>query len=165
MKTEMGEYIVGAYLKIIKECDFIDYNIRPPGGGIEGLDELDVLGLDFRNKRAYLCEVATHIRGILYKNNKITVERIKKKYNKQKVYAKKYLKEDFHDIQYMFWSPVVPKGFITNELAKMRGLQVLINGDYAACVDEIREKAKQETFDIGNPFFRMLQILEHMRRS
>ncbi|MDD5659927.1 MAG: hypothetical protein PHR39_07990 [Actinomycetota bacterium] len=40
IKTDIGEYIVGAYLKVIKKCDFIDYNARPPGGGLEGLNEL-----------------------------------------------------------------------------------------------------------------------------
>jgi hypothetical protein len=27
MKTEIGEYSIGAYLKIIKKC--VDYNVRP----------------------------------------------------------------------------------------------------------------------------------------
>ncbi len=76
MKTEIGEYIVGAYLKVIKNCDFIDYNVRFPGGGLKGLGELDVIGLDFKNKSAYLCEVTTHIRGLLYKDNITTVEKI-----------------------------------------------------------------------------------------
>lgn len=30
MNTEMGEYLVGAYLKIIEGCEF-------PGGGLKGL--------------------------------------------------------------------------------------------------------------------------------
>ena len=30
MKTEMGEYIVGAYLKLVEGCDVVDYNVRPP---------------------------------------------------------------------------------------------------------------------------------------
>ena len=51
MKTEMGEYIGGAYLKIIKKCDFVDYNVRPPTGGLEGLQELDVVGLVLKIKR------------------------------------------------------------------------------------------------------------------
>ena len=63
MITDVGEYIVGAYLKLILKCDIIDYNIRPPGGGLEGLHELDVLGLNFKKRTAYLCEVTTHIRG------------------------------------------------------------------------------------------------------
>jgi len=91
IKTDIGEYIVGAYLKIIKKCDFVDYNVRPPVGGLEGLNELDVVGLDFKNKTAYLCEVTTHITGLLYKDNKTTIEKIKIKHKKQKEYANKYL--------------------------------------------------------------------------
>jgi hypothetical protein len=48
MKT--GEYFVGAYLKSVKDCDFIDYNVRIPGGGLKGLSELDVVGLNFKDE-------------------------------------------------------------------------------------------------------------------
>lgn len=162
MKTDIGEYIVGAYLKIIKECAFIDYNVRPPGGGLRGLNEIDVVGLDFKNKIAVLCEVTTHIRGTLYTDNKTTVDKINKKYERQKEYANKYL-SDFANHQYMFWSPVVPKGYITSELEKIDGLELVINEKYAECVGELRKKAKEKTNDEGNPAFRMLQILEHLR--
>ena len=163
MKTEVGEYIVGAYLKIIKECDFVDYNVRPPGGGLEGLNELDVVGLDFKKKIAYLCEVTTHIIGLLYKDNRTTVERIKTKYERQKEYANKQLL-DFPNRYFMFWSPVVHKGYITSELEKIDGLELVINEKYTQYIDELRKKAKELTNDVGNPFFRMLQILERLRR-
>lgn len=163
MKTGIGEYIVGAYLKIIEACDFVDYNVRPPGGGLEGLSELDVIGLDFKKKSVYLCEVTTHIRGLLIKDNKTTVEKIKKKYERQKEYANKYLL-DFPSRHFMFWSPVVPRGYITSELGKIDGLELFINEKYIQCIDELREKAKELTNDVGNPFFRALQILEHLRR-
>jgi len=58
MLTDVGEYIVGAYLQVEEGCDFVDYNIRPPGGGLEGLGELDVVGLNFKTKTAYVCEVS-----------------------------------------------------------------------------------------------------------
>lgn len=163
MKTEMGEYIVGAYLKIIKGCDFVDYNIRPLGGGLEGLNELDVVGLDFKNKTAYLCEVTTHIRGLLYGNNQKTVEKIKTKHEWQKKYADKHL-SDFPDKWFMFWSPVVPVGYITTEFEKIDGMKFVINKEYAECIDELKEKAKELSNDVGNPFFRTLQILENLRR-
>ncbi|MEO0074488.1 MAG: hypothetical protein ABIK31_00050 [candidate division WOR-3 bacterium] len=118
MKTDIGEYIVGAYLKIIKKCDFVDYNVRPPGGGVKGLDEIDVIGLDFRNKIAYLCEVTTHIRGVLYNNNKTTVDKIKRKHKKQIEYARKHLAY-FQNHIFMFWSPVVPEGYITQTSIKL----------------------------------------------
>ena len=164
MKTEIGEYIVGAYLKIIKRCNFVDYNIRPPGGGREGLNELDVVGLDFKNETAYLCEATTHIRGVLYKDNKTTVQRIKKKYERQKKYAKNY-RSNFPEWHFMFWSPVVPRGYITSELGRIRGLELVINEEYTQRIDELKEKARELTNDVGNPFFRMLQILEHLRKQ
>ena len=162
IKTDIGEYIVGAYLKIIIKCDFVDYNVRPPGGGLEGLNELDVVGLDFKNETTYLCEVTTHIRGVLYKDNKTTIEKIKKKYMRQKEYANKYL-PGFLKRHFMFWLPVVPKGYITKELEKIDGLELIINKKYAQYIDELRIKAKELTNDVGNPFFRILQILEHLR--
>ena len=162
MKTDIGEYIVGAYLKIIKECDFVVYNVRPPGGGREGLNELDVVGLDFKNKIAYLCEVTTHILGVLYKDNKNTVEKIKTKYERQKEYANKQLLY-FTNRHFMFWSPVVHEGTITSELEKIDGLELVINRKYTQCIDELKEKAKEKTNDEGNPFFRMLQILKHLK--
>ncbi len=162
MITEIGEYIVGAYLKLILKCDFIDYNVRPPGGGLKGLQELDVIGLDFKESTAYLCEVTTHIRGLLYVTNKETLIRIAKKHRVQKDYAKKYLKT-FSNIQYSFWSPVVPVGILTEGLRKIDGLELIINGKYKKCIGKLRAEAKSITHDTGNPFFRMLQIVEHMR--
>ena len=162
MLTDIGEYIVGAYLQLIEECDFIDYNVRPPGGGLYGLEELDVVGLNFKSNTAYLCEVTTHIRGLLYKNNRETVKRIKKKHERQKNYAKTYL-EQFDKHVYMFWSPVVPKGYLTKHLDSIDSLELVINGEYKKRVDELTDLARRTTHDARNPFFRMLQIVGHMR--
>ena len=162
MKTDIGEYIVGAYLKVIKQCDFVDYNTRPPGGGLEGLEEIDVIGLDFKNKIAYLCEVTTHIRGVLYKDNKTTITRIKTKYRRMQTYANRYL-QDFYKHHFMFWSPIVPNGYLTRELEKISGLELIINKRYTQHIEELRESAKKLTNDVGNPFFRMLQILERLK--
>jgi hypothetical protein len=158
----MGEFIAGAYLQLVKKCDFIDYNIRPPGGGLTGLGELDVIGLNFKTDTAYLCEVTTHIRGLLYKNNEETINRIKKKHKRQRAYADNYLK-NFKTHIFMFWSPVVPAGYLTESLQKMESLESVINGEYKKRIQQLRLLAKTTTHDAGNPFFRMLQILEHMR--
>jgi hypothetical protein len=162
MPTEMGEYIVGAYLRIVEHCDFIDYNVRSIEGGLKGLNELDVLGLRFKDRTAYVCEVTTHIRGLLYKNNKATVEGVKLKYGRQKEYAGEFLR-NFPNRHFMFWSPRVPAGYITKGLRRIRGLELVINADYAQCIDELRRKARTMSNDTGNPFFRALQILERLR--
>ncbi|MFA5780375.1 MAG: hypothetical protein WC947_09600 [Elusimicrobiota bacterium] len=163
MKTEIGEYIVGAYLKVIKKCDFIGYNVRPPGGGIKGLGEMDVVGLNFEKKIAYICEVTTHILGLRYGNYKKTIKRIKEKHQRQREYAKTCLK-DFREIHFMFWSPRVPKGSLCDGLKQFKKLELIINKEYTESIDELIEKAGKITNDMGNPFFRSLQILERLRR-
>ncbi len=162
MLTDVGEYIVGAYLKLKLYCDFVDYNVRSPGGGLKGLNELDVIGLNFKKNTVYLCEVTTHIQGMLYKDNKTTVERIKKKHEWQKTYTSEHL-GSFGKAHYMLWSPVVPVGYITEHLASIESLELIINGEYKRRIEELRDLARVTTYDTQNPFFRILQILEHLR--
>ena len=162
MLTDVGEYIVGAYLQLIEKCDVVDYNVRPPGGGLRGLEELDVVGLNFSTNTAFLCEVTTHIRGVLYKNNQETVKRIKQKHERQKRYATEYLSK-FEQHKFMFWSPVVPVGYITKNLAEINSLELVINGEYKRRIEELQKLAKSTTHDVRNPFFRILQIMEHLR--
>src|SRR5437667_1986297 len=118
MAIEMGDYVVGAWLKEIALCDFVDYGVRVRGGGLAGLNELDVLGLRFADKTAYLCEVTTHTRGLNYENYPTTIERIGRKHARQRDYAKKFL-SNFDDHHFMFWSPRVPVGFLTTALAEI----------------------------------------------
>lgn len=161
MTTNIGEYIVGAYLKLCEKCDFVDYNVRAPGGGVEGLSELDILGLDIKNKTAYLCEVTTHIRGVDYGGNEESVNRIENKFNYQKSYAANHL-NNFDNFKYSFWSPYVPNGYITENLGKIDGLELVINEEYANRIKEMKKLASSMTNNTGNPFFRMLQILENI---
>lgn len=161
MLTDIGEYMVGAYLQLKLDCDVVDYNVRPPGGGLQGLEELDVVGLNLKTKTAYLCEVTTHIRGLLYVDNKTTIERVKKKHERQRQYGTKYL-QDFQ-CEYMFWSPVVPVGAITKGLAELPDLQCIINGEYKRRINELQALAEATTHDARNPVFRVLQILTHLR--
>lgn len=163
MPTDIGEYVVGAYLKLIERCDVIDYNVRPTGGGMRGLEEFDVVGFNFTTNSVYLCEVATHLGGLLYGDgNDDTVTAITKKFERQKQYAKDYLGQ-FDGHRYMFWSPNVPVGAVTEQLEALATLELIINGEYKRRVGELRELAAKQTQDMQNPFFRALQILEHLR--
>lgn len=162
MITDVGEYLVGAHLQLIEKCDFVQYNVRPPHGGLEGLGELDVVGFNFATKTAYLCEVTTHIRGLLYGSNTDTVQKLKDKHERQKAYAFKYL-TNFETRIFQFWSPVVPVGYITKELAAFPELKLIINEEYTRRVRELQTLARITTHDARNPVFRLLQILEHLR--
>jgi len=163
MASEMGEYVVGGYLKEILHCDFVDYGVRVRGGGLAGLNELDVLGLCFADKTAYLCEVTTHIRGLNYKTYQDTLERIRRKHERQRDYAEKFL-SNFEHYRFMFWSPVVPRGFLTAALSTVADLELVINEDYTKRVEELQEYVRGARQDLGNPFLRALQILACLRK-
>ena len=89
MNATPGEQLVGAYLKVVEDCDVVSYNVRPPGGGLRGLEEFDVLGLDFKKSRAFLCEVTTHIAGV----SPVSIERLKNKHKRQRKYARDHLRQ------------------------------------------------------------------------
>ena len=163
MATDIGEYIVGAHLKIIRNCDVVDYNVRMPGGGLAGLHELDVVGLDFRNKIAYICEVTTHIQGLVIGDRVRTIKKLQAKFRTQRKYAELYL-SDFPNRHFMFWSPVVNPACL-GDLKQVRGIELVVNKDYADCIEELRQKARKATHNTENIFFRTLQILEHLRHT
>jgi hypothetical protein len=156
MSTEAGEYIVGAYLQERFNCAVILYNVRAPGGGLKGLPELDVVGLDLRKRRAFLCEVTTHLHGM----NRSVAARMEKKYAHQRLYAETVL-QGFTPC-YMLWSPRVD----APELKSLRahtGLTLVVNRSFKRAVNRLQKIAKDSRRTTGNPFMRALQILEHLR--
>lgn len=164
MATEMGEYLVGAWLREIAGCDIVDYNLRPPVGGSAGQAEFDVLGLDFRDGTAHLCEVATHLGGLNYgAGYRDTADRLAKKHARQRDYATRYL-GGFACHRFTLWSPRVPVGRLTDALAGIDGLELVINDEFSRRVAELNTKAGTTTRGTGNPFYRALQILAHLRK-
>lgn len=106
--------------------------------------------------------VVTHILGLQYKSPTETIKKIRDKTKNQKQYARKYL-HHFSTPRYMFWSPRVPVGFLTTELKKIHGLEPVINEEYTQRVRDLEAKAAKATYNAGNPAFRLLQILGHLR--
>jgi hypothetical protein len=163
MATEMGEYLVGAYLKFELGCDVVDYNVRSPDHGLLGLNELDVIGFDFKHRQVYLCEVTTHLKGLLVgKESVATLSKIQSKHLWQRNYAKNYL-ENFSPT-FMFWSPIVARG-VAAELGKIDSLKLFINSRYTSAIEKLRDRAKNWKGEANNPAFRVLQIIEGLRKA
>lgn len=162
MKTEIGEYIVGAWLKLVEKCDFVDYNVRPPVKGLEGLGELDVVGVRLKNKTIFLCEVTTHLSGIGYYDFPTTLKKVREKFSRQKKYAEKHLPKDFRII-FMFWSPVVSPKYAKAIEKNNVGLEIIFNSEYSKRIEEVKDIITGQTKDFGNPFIRMLQIIEALK--
>ncbi|MGB9499473.1 MAG: hypothetical protein ACKVE4_06930 [Dissulfuribacterales bacterium] len=57
----------------------------------------------------------------------------------------------------------MPVGYITEHLHEIKSLESVINGEYKKRIEQLRLLAGKTTHDARNPFFRMLQIMEHMR--
>jgi Holliday junction resolvase-like predicted endonuclease len=63
----IGESLVGDYLKVMCGCDFVEFNLYTPD--VQG--EIDVVGINAKGKVIYICEVATHlVTGLRYVNMK-----------------------------------------------------------------------------------------------
>lgn len=170
-----GEQLTGAWLRMVAQCDFVQYNV--PLRGRQG--EIDVIGLDLATETAYICEVATHLRGLQYTRGARpdNVNRITKKFQADVDYARRYL-DDFRH-RFMLWSPVVrvPVGDDTkyNQMRDVRDIrrnvleshgvevEMVVNEIYLEYVDELRRLAAVETAASAFPAFRVMQIIEQTR--
>jgi len=176
----IGEQLVGDYLKVVKGCDFIEYNLYTTD--IQG--EIDVVGIDLRSKKVYICEVAIHLTtGLMYVKGgqPDNVNRFYKKFSKNIEYAEKYF-GDFEKY-FMLWSPIVKnprktaKNNQLNDVMEVRSLikkeydytiELIINHEFLSCINSLRNYAKKETKEIKSPVLRWMQIEEklegHLKR-
>ena len=172
----IGEEIAGEYLKVIKGCEFIEYNLHTPD--VQG--EIDVIGIDAKNKKLYICEVATHlVTGLQYvKNGKPdNVQRFLKKFRKNIPYAEKYFPD--YERHFMLWSPVVKDQKATAKHNQLRDVNeirdrlkeefgyeliLMINAEYQHCLDELRLFAARETKELKSPVLRLMQIEEKLQK-
>lgn len=56
----VGEELVSAYLQHILGCDFTQQNLYT----IDSQGEIDVVGLNLKDRSVYICEVAIHLRKV-----------------------------------------------------------------------------------------------------
>lgn len=172
-----GERLVGDYLRYIKGCDFIDFNVYTK----RAQGEIDVIGVNPAEKLAYICEVATHLTtGIQYVKNKRpeTADRLIKKFLKDIEYGE----EAFADyvVTYMLWSPVVRQSGgnpaynqflhlkkIANEVKTKKHVEIkfMINEEYFEAVHQLRTFARNETKELKSPVMRFLQIEEWSQKN
>jgi len=173
----IGEEIAGAYLKACLGCDFLEFNLQTPD--IQG--EIDVVGIKVKERVLYVCEVATHVDGLMYvdrrTNQPDNVDRLVRKFTKDIAYARKH----FTDYQHVFmlWSPVVRQSSptakhnqmadladITSRIATQSGIEIrlIVNEKYQECLDALREYAATETKHLKSPVLRLMQIEEKLKK-
>jgi hypothetical protein len=185
IQAQLGELIVGAYLRIINECELVSYNQRSMEAGRQM--EIDVLGVESADgvQTVYGCEVITHLDGTLYSGTpdtddwaefgndgyQYTLERIWEKFHEDyDLLTEVFDDADEHALQ--FWSPYVPRGYLTDGLSELQRrfeaehdvrIDLVINGEYTNRVHQLRQRASSTKKSYDEPAFRFLQILEHLR--
>lgn len=108
MATDIGESLVGSYLRYVVGCEVVVYNTHTPG--VQG--EIDVIGLQYGEPRSvWLCEVITHLQGTQYGTYDYTIGKIRDKIARARAFADQAFPGDKH--LYEIWTPIAPKGIIT----------------------------------------------------
>ena len=132
----VGEQLVSSYLRYIRKCDFIQTNLYT----VEAHGEIDVVGINLKEKQVYICEVAIHLTtglqdyrttGLQYVKDKRpnNVQKLTDKFSRDIEYANKYLSE--YSRHFILWSPIVKdsQGQATyNQLGQLDGLNEELGG-------------------------------------
>lgn len=189
-QPESGELLVGAYLRLIEECELVMYNQRTQVEGDQS--EIDVIGVDNTDEGeqvVYTCEVVTHLNGLHYSGTPDTdkwaeygnsdyqhsLERLWRKFNSDRNYVTE-LFDSADSYVFQLWSPVVPgnsdEKYLLGGLNALEAdfeeetgmeLELVINERYTEKIEKLRERASKTEKDYGELGFRILQILEHLR--
>jgi hypothetical protein len=164
--TDLGESLVGAYLRHIENCSMVLYNSF--SAGTQG--EVDVVGVKSPQepgcpRLVYVCEATTNIGGMA----RNAVARVPAKLKRLSEFAEATFPGGEH--RYQWWSPYVSEGATTKDFDELsrqwkadgRSLEFVINGEYTRRVAKLVEHARCNPSTTNEPAYRMLQILTHLR--
>jgi Holliday junction resolvase-like predicted endonuclease len=168
--VNVGEELVGDYLQYVEGCEFVQKNLYMED--VQG--EIDVIGIDLKNKKVYLCEVAIHLSTGLQYGNGTKPNNVKKlydKFSKDIEYARKYFpKQDDYSHCFMLWSPIVKAKVKNNQLNDVNEvkqeikkkydeeIELVINESFLRKLNQLKEYAAKETKDIKSAAVRLYQI-------
>ncbi|WP_254809730.1 hypothetical protein [Natronosalvus amylolyticus] len=170
-QPKAGELLVGAYLRVVKECELVMYNQRSSRQGDQL--EIDVIGVtdtEDGDQEVYICEVTTHLGGLRYGTYQESYDNLRKKFRNDRDYITEIF-DSADTYKFQLWSPVVPFGLekrlpeldtVFEGIDNME-LELVINEDYSNRIDTLQVKASSTKKQFGELGFRLLQILEHTK--
>jgi hypothetical protein len=159
---DVGVYLVGAYLEFCCECDVISYDHALVGE--QG--DIDVLGLDLKNERAFVAEAKMHLRGMGGYGGQ-PGPKVRDQITRGQTFLKHALPEWDHN--YSVWSPhVTPKILAQVRLALAEpgvpDVDLVVNDAFAARLGELSRLAAHDDKYRTNSGFRLLQLLARSAR-
>ncbi len=168
----VGEQLVSSYLRYICGCEFIQTNLNT----VEQHGEIDVVGINLKEKKVYVCEVAIHLTtGLQYVKEKRpnNIQKLTEKFSRDIEYATKHFSEYVR--HFMLWSPIVkdsqgdPQYNQLGHLAAVKTnikekydveLECVVNEAFHSSLKELRQFAAAQTSALQCPLLRLLQIEE-----
>lgn len=154
---EIGESLVGAYQRHVRQCHTVAFNQFIPGK--QG--EIDVIGIAGAgdSQRVWMAEVAVHLDGLKYGGYENTALKIATKVATAREYATEIYVDSPSVIE--FWSPYVPSGLVT--LLEQVDVELVVNHDFTDRINELAELASRGTKRYGDEGFRFLQLMTHLK--
>jgi hypothetical protein len=158
---DIGENLVGAYLRQVQHCDLVAFNTRTG----KGQAEIDVVGVRLEqggSRHAWFCEVSTHTSGLGGYGGD-PVKKLTAKLRSVRDYAAEVFPGVEHHVE--FWSPRVRPGLMPGlEALRLEdGVTLVVNEVYTGRVGELVALARTTSAFSDHPSFRMLQILTHLK--
>lgn len=168
----VGEQLVSSYLRYVRSCEFIQTNLYT----VEAQGEIDVVGINLKEKKVYVCEVAIHLTtGLQYVKDKRpnNIQKLTDKFSRDIEYATKYFSE--YERHFMLWSPIVKDsqgqaqynqlGHLAVVKANIQekygvALECIVNEAFHSSLKELRQFAAAQTSELQCPLLRLLQIEE-----
>lgn len=157
----IAEEITGEWLRHIKGCNFVEYNVK---GAHQ--TEIDVISLQMAQNTIYVCEVAAHVQGLQYVNTKTSRPDTANKFIQKFKKDKNYVDEHFPHFKkiYMLWSPLVKisrTGAKYNAMQAVKDVQLqlqkelqiqlelVINEHYLSVINQLKEYASNISYDLS----------------
>ena len=172
----IGEQLVSSYLRYIRNCEFTQMNLYT----VEAQGEIDVVGINLKGRKVYICEVAIHLStGLQYTKDKRpnNVNKLTEKFARDIDYANKYFAD--YEKHFMLWSPIVrgrKGGSQYDQLIHLQELdanisashgvsiELVVNRRFLEYMNEMREYASRATADLKCPVMRLFQIQESLAK-
>ncbi len=167
---DIGESLVGAYLRHVVGCDVVTYN----SFFADRQGEVDVVGIENGEPRTiWLCEVTAHIGGMLITSRGDRPQEVilREKLERLHAFAEATFPGDSY--RYEWWSPRVAVGKLTDVLREIeqewevagRDLRFVMNETYTERIRELAGDAAKNSSTTNEPAYRMLQVLTRLRGS
>lgn len=166
------EEFVGQYLTFVKKCDFVKYNESYIANlecekKQQNMGEVDVIGLNVKDKKLYVCEVTAELQGMGETNfNKYTVFGVKNKFEKNKNFFSTHYSD--YQIEYMLWFPFAPSKErmpILKERLQEQGITAYYEKDFLDEIENLKAKLSENTQNLASPFARFLQIYGRLQKK